>query len=668
MPQEPSNSVQGHVGAHRRYFIFVHYKITQAKTNPERNYDDYWWTEPSGPHFTEAFEKRLTSDMDYLARVLAPLHVKCMDDANVESWEGRAFLFMDIGWENLVLGDKDDRRFMMHLQRIHDDLARLKENRVQVQIIDSCELLDLLEVLERNLDEETRGKYSRFLVGGLQRMRYDAPKVAEAAIRIANIGRQIPVFRFDEDVILCRTDQLQAETIRQSIALLCQRYVEVNRNPYVHYFVFSGFYSRSGKYDELPNRMDPLLDSDIAKADMLNGFATRVVQLAELPSTPDELLAAMRGLEPDPPCTAPFAKINSDKALTFLRGLHEYGANPFRQVISGAGLCLSDGAILDLPPYSNMRFNVVWIDDHLKYSLHHELGHFDIHIGEVGHACVDDAQFPQMRHDMSNTKPKSPSAPKPPTYADVKWHMSYLLRLLMGCVADAWLRKLSSLKQALTSAYSPDHYFRLRRFLADNMPYVYADKYFEVMRWNKWMDPKELRKNAPSVQETINNDAKEAFRKQLWDKALERLDMVAKKWSAPGFQGTFLGMFATGEVPEGYSKDLLDYLPPEFGDGLKKEIEKLKNSKFEKYGLVQYKNDLEKATLGEALHILIDDFVDYFEVVRFWKYFVSSVRFLLNDSDHDLKAREKISLKWMFPPDEIKAENQGADNAPGEGA
>jgi len=51
------------------------------------------------------------------------------------------------------------------------------------------------------------------------------------------------------------------------------------------------------------------------------------------------------------------------------------GSQPLDSVISGAGLVLSDGAILDLPPFSNFQTNVMWIDDHLKFEVHRGLGH-----------------------------------------------------------------------------------------------------------------------------------------------------------------------------------------------------------------------------------------------------------------------------------------------------
>ncbi|MFZ0750276.1 MAG: hypothetical protein WAM70_13015, partial [Pyrinomonadaceae bacterium] len=61
--------------------------------------------------------------------------------------------------------------------------------------------------------------------------------------------------------------------------------------------------------------------------------------------------------------------------ISKISGIASIGAHPMASVISGAMLYMSDGAILDLPPFSNFGLNVSWIDDHLKYCLHRELRH-----------------------------------------------------------------------------------------------------------------------------------------------------------------------------------------------------------------------------------------------------------------------------------------------------
>jgi len=312
--------------------------------------------------------------------------------------------------------------------------------------------------------------------------------------------------------------------------------------------------------------------------EFLNGFATRVVQLADLPAKlPENKLTLTDDEEKKHTVT-----FKSNRVLAFLRGLTDYGANPFRQVISGAGLCLSDGAILDLPPYSNMRQNVMWIDDHLKYSLHHELGHFDIHIGEVGHARVGAAQFDQLRLDSA------------PTYNDVRWHIkNYMLRLLMGCVADGWLRAVPALKKALTKQHTRQQLQQAKKLLRQHVPHLYASEFLETM----------LGVHASSP----DPDRRKRFKQLLWESALARLKYVVECWSRPEFKGTFLDLFVSGLVPVdlGRFRDYFcGYLPKKLNEGLSKAVEQLPTQV--PSGSLEGE-DFDNLSLTEALQVLVDD-------------------------------------------------------------
>jgi hypothetical protein len=124
-------------------------------------------------------------------------------------------------------------------------------------------------------------------------------------------------------------------------------------------------------------------------------------------------------------------------------GLSLIGSDPLSSVISGAALVLSDGAILDLPPFSNFRWNVMWIDDFLKYELHKTLGH-----------------FPTKRTLYKAVV--GPSTPATPGRLDVCVYKDRLLagqgnlriytlgkyipNLFFGVLMDAWIRDRNSQK------------------------------------------------------------------------------------------------------------------------------------------------------------------------------------------------------------------------------
>jgi tetratricopeptide (TPR) repeat protein len=59
----------------------------------------------------------------------------------------------------------------------------------------------------------------------------------------------------------------------------------------------------------------------------------------------------------------------------FLDNLWKWGA-PKTAVISGALLYMNDAVVLNVPPFSNFSQRVMWIDDHLRYVLHREMGDF----------------------------------------------------------------------------------------------------------------------------------------------------------------------------------------------------------------------------------------------------------------------------------------------------
>ena len=587
------------------YLVCVHYALKYPRDWEWRNH-----------HLTVKFDSvvpRLAGDLAYLRRVLEP-----RKSGSGRTWSGFAFIFLDPGWTSLLGGGPPltmaalgaDLAVMQAdiERRLNNDDSLASSHRSE-RIITAHNLLHLLELLE--MAARDRGdSFYRLFVGGSQALRYDAPKVVEAAIRIANNGCGLPLFRFDDDVIFYGQRSPEAPTAegrnraadaeRENILRLCERYYVTLQNPRVRYFVFSGGYDEPDKDD------GPVADND---ARLLNGFATRVLQLTQLPERRDR--------------EAEDATQGHLKALvvnTFLNTLVQVGANPLRQVVSGAGLCLSDGAILDLPPFSNMHLNVMWIDDHLKYALHDELGHFGRWTGTHHHyqARVKDVRFSQLRHVGGANAPLF-------TYKDVRWHLrTYMLRLLLGCVADGWLRGRMETKMDTSNLAKADH-----TRLIESVPHLYGEVFIEVLPGG-W-EPSPTRPTATE------------FRQKLWAHGVERLRETATLWGQDCYVDTFLGLFVRGEQHPRY-EEFRDYFPLGMPAGLAQAVEALPSTPPSPQSSP---NDIvpDDLPLDRALDALVDDFVDYFSLVQVWPFFIQAVRCLQNQY-----ARfRNTDLDWMFP-------------------
>jgi hypothetical protein len=595
----------------RLYCLCIHYDLKKGKDK------DWDWYGQNLVIDTDRVLSRLTNDIKYLRDVLAPGKAR-----SGRRWEGFAFVFLDPGWTALMKGGDQwvtGASLGGDLRYAQEEIERGIDRRVRAprrcRIITAARLIDLAALLEAQAGRTQSGggpnQIFKLLGGTTSSLKYDAPKVFEAIVRIANIGRHAPIFRFDDDVIFYgqrvqdatpNKRNTIAKGTRANILRLCERYIELCEDPRVHYFVYSGSYeqpanpSEKGQAPKQTTRRSSVLA-------LCNGFATRVVQLACVP----------KGEEPQPmkePDPMKEAKLLFDKTTLFLQTLFKLGANPFRQVISGAGLCLCDSAILDLPPFANMRLNVMWIDDHLKYALHDELGHFGIHRRLHHRARVSNCHFKQLRHDGR------------PTYKDVKWHLeNYMLRLTLGCVADAWLRQVANVKRSNKDLKRKEY-----KELVKNVPGIYAEEFFDVLP-RLWQ----------------SEQAKLRFKEKLWGLAQERLRDLVKEWGDGDYRGTFLDLFVKGSDHEEYGT-FKEYFPAVFKDGMKVAVEAMPKRYKDAKRKVSVRDE-SSLSLESAVKILVDDFVDYFELWRMWPRFVQSVRLLLNRHAQV----EERDLDWMFP-------------------
>lgn len=472
----------------RTYFLFVHYGMK----------DNF---------FDE--KKKLENDLKYLCRILEP----------TDTWKGYAFVFLDHGFRELIRHTITPSDVLDLAKRFTNFLNSIKVPD-KIKLVTVFELNTFIKQLEKDLPAKVKKKLSRFIVSSIEKSYYDGPKIVEAILRIANIGRNTPIFRFDDDVLFygsrCkmtkRESDKQADNTRRQIMKLCQHYDNLCKDPKINYFIFSGSYCSPKFIKTAESDKNQSKNSDIHE--FLNGFATRVVQLAETEAAFKKLpdINKINKNNPEDELRKIEVKISTKKAASFLKDLSSVGANPFRQVISGAGFCLSDGAILDLPPYSNMHQNVMWIDDHLKYALHHELRHFGFIRGTQQVARIKDIYFKQSRHLPD----------KKITLFDVRWHVrDYLPRLVLGCIADKWLRENEGLKQSFCNLSGKQVVD-----LFKNVPGTYTKYFIDNVG--------------------INSTSHTDFKKKLWELAYARLKEIIDLFGDNKYSETFLQLFILG--------------------------------------------------------------------------------------------------------------------------
>ena len=571
----------------RLYGMCVHYGLKQ---NIE------WKQEGSTIEvFSDQVVDRLAQDVKYLQKVLTPF-----TSSRGDRWEGFAFIFLDPGWINLV--DQEGSpialaglgaRLATAQFEIEQGLAKELGEPLPVQIVTAYHLIELME----NLKADTAA-LTRWLIGESDSLKYDAPKIFEGVVRIANIGRQVPIFRFDDDVIFfgarAQSDiplfvEKEAKIASENIVRLCDHHDDLLRYPEVHYFVYSG------GYDQPDPKVQTLQDNDPS---ILNGFATRVLQVAAIPDDPYEM-----------------PSVSTDVAFEFLQDMIEIGANPFRQVVSGAGFCLSDSAILDLPPFSNMHQNVLWIDDHLKYALHDELGHLGRHSRTHKRARLPNIVFKQLRHGDENGRVQIDTQ-------DALWHIrEYLPRLVLGCVADGWLRAIKDLKLPTNEIFDAQY-----QDIREAVPGVYVASFIRALPggWENLVYRTEMRQI-------------------LWRRATQRLEVVEEYFSKMAYAETFLALYLQGQKHPKWSS-YESQLPEHMSTGFSEQVANLEtiwNPKWDDKPAF----GPQDSVLQQSVVTLVNDFVDYIDLVEYWPNFVQAVRFLLNEKS----AKQRDLRRWMFP-------------------
>lgn len=406
--------------------------------------------------------------------------------------------------------------------------------------------LDLYDVFGQvNWAEAERLRW--WFMGRTNDIRYDVPKIVEAIVRLRLLGTGLPVFRLDYDVLFRGCERDQGKGLGNSFVpdlgmfkavASCLRAYQLRRDESnVASFLFSASYDMQALLD------DPSTNNFLKWS---RAFATRI-----FPALPvnEELIKANQLIKDsknvgseenkgntsytwdnyasdtfNPSLARKFYGLDPVKLkCTKLIGIGKIGGHPTVSVISGAMLCISEGAILDLPPFSNFGLNVMWIDDHLKYSLHRELRHLN----------TDELKAEPLLNGAKLDKVMVEKARSPIESLPEYVLGSYLPSLLWGTVMDAWITKTPLLKYRSRDLSDED-----RAALRD------------ISRTGRSQSVLASALQAALEKGDISQGDKLSLKDELREEALKRITEVREQWAAltEGEVETFASVWAKGTV------------------------------------------------------------------------------------------------------------------------
>lgn len=513
-----------------KYILFSHFARDDFKT----------WSTPGATTNVASLSsfKFLTMHFRELARLL-----------NATANEGIMILFFSPGYDHFLEGMAVGKT-VRNIERTSPQLqyARAMKDAVMAEANQYDQLARRLRfIIAQDLEPlfarwQKSGSLRRWFIGRTEALRYDSPKMIEAIIRIRHIGSGIPIFRFDYDAIFRGNDLKHGNAYRShlDLGLVCTQLREAHQlrldHPQISTFLCSAQYDTSGV--ENP----PLSKTEIFES-WMGAFATRVH-----PAIPVDIKKAKNArrqeLNPPPGIIDPWFDYGVDcfdvkvarkfygftpqgrPTTTQPQGMAKLGAHPLVSVISGAGLNISDSGIMDLPPFSGLRLNVSFIDDHHKYCLHRELRHFTTvwipHAPLLSDAKIDTIRIQKLRGPLKNL----------PEYV----LGNYLPTLLWGCVMDSWIN------------YDPLLKFR-RSMLASDCKLLST--------WDNLPRTGRSRGCLPAAlhdaleQGSLTHHHQDRLAKELEAKAIERINEVRETWKGlvtKGKQETFASTWAKGHT------------------------------------------------------------------------------------------------------------------------
>ncbi|HEU0298274.1 MAG TPA: hypothetical protein VFR37_02445 [Longimicrobium sp.] len=521
---------------------------------------------------------------------------------NTPGHEGLLVLFYAPGFPEFLeeIARRDRRKAPPKLRFAAAVAAQIKQTLVEVgleervRFITSLDLQELLGSVHPNFAENFRS----FITGSAPGLRYDAPKIVEAIIRLRLLGTGVPVFRVDQDVIFGSENVRRRDLgLFKAIACSVRAYQMRMAHPNVSTFLFSASYDQHAVVGE------------IARGERFTrwgrAFATRVfpavvadpVEIRDISHLPqqeqDEAWVQYLETHLDQSLARRFYGLSLRRGRLRCNaeaGLSSIGAHPLYAVISGALLCLSEAAILDLPPFSNFRNNVMWIDDHLKYSLHRAMNHFTSRERVQGEPSLSFARLEEVT--LTKSRP-------PVTNLHVYVFGSYLPTLLWGAVMDAWITDDPLSKRRIAELGSTQ---RARRDAARQRPptALLPRTLYHALQVGRFVkDKPDLKREFEAV-------------------ALARINEVRRRWGALRTRTaqTFASYWARGEVKAAFGADIF----PKYAELLWQGIAPREGHDVPLVHLNQIPE------LRPQLTELVEDALDYVTWTLEWPRFVQIVR------------------------------------------
>lgn len=371
---------------------------------------------------------------------------------------------------------------------------------------------------------------------------YDAPKFADALLRLRTMGNDAPIFRFDVDVLFNKYTKTDASSIKKAVSSGIKDVTACLKDPYVQDFMVSQRYSavevsRSKDFnawnEAYSTRANPAVLATLGTTDpsqwKTDGGWGDFVPAPEVlqQATDDEAMMAFYGLrkvagseilQPTTPSSSEDAAKRCEEDILKLGNAY-IGANPSHSVISGAALSVGSGVSVDMPPFIHTDLNIMWIDDHI---------------------------FDRLTQELSGTK-KRPRPQRVGTARVVKARSQpknlakytleiYMPTLTYGIFMDAWVNNHTSsylLKYAPMDIPKSD---ALTREYAELMASTALGPWSQALQ--------KVRKYGREL-----TDAEEqALKDDLWRVSCERAKDVYWQWSKlpqPTLDGEQISTFAT---------------------------------------------------------------------------------------------------------------------------